>query len=82
MIEVRLERPEDYPRFGFVEAKEFGITDRDGYNFPAFMGMELKPGFFHQRKGKYYESSVYEESLHREEVIAFDQHFSQRGAIK
>lgn len=31
-------RPEYYPRFGFVEAKEFNITDCNGYNYPAFYG--------------------------------------------
>ena len=34
-------RPEYYPRFGFKEASEFGIADAEGYNYPAFMGMEL-----------------------------------------
>ena len=31
-------RPEYYPQFGFKVASSFGITDCDGYNYPAFMG--------------------------------------------
>lgn len=38
-------RPEYYPQFGFKEASEFGIADAEGYNYPAFMGMELIPGY-------------------------------------
>lgn len=33
--------PTYYPRFGFQEAKEFGISTKEGKNFPAFMALEL-----------------------------------------
>lgn len=34
-------RPEYYPQFDFKEASSWGITDSGGYNYPAFMGMEV-----------------------------------------
>lgn len=65
-------RPEYYPRFGFVEAGCFGITDSEGYNFPAFMAMELKEGYLSGVHGKYYESPIYNESLNTEEALDYD----------
>lgn len=69
-------RPEYYPQFGFKEAAEFEITDSDGYNYPAFMGMELVAGYLaNARGGKYYESDIYNDELNREAVKEFDRNF-------
>ncbi len=69
-------RPEYYPQFGFQEASVFGITDSEGYNYPAFMGMELEPGYLTAAQGgKYYESDIYNDELNRETVKAFDVDF-------
>lgn len=66
-------RPEYYPQFGFQEASAWGITDSDGYNYPAFMGMELVPGYLSCAKGgKYYESDIYDDSLNRDIVKEFE----------
>ena len=69
-------RPEYYPQFGFKEASVFGITDSEGYNYPAFMGMELKENYLLEVcGGKYYESDIYNDELNREKVKAFDESF-------
>lgn len=69
-------RPEYYPQFGFVEAGTFGITDCEGYNYPAFMGMELVKGYLSEsRGGKYIESDIYNDELNRMKVKAFDDEF-------
>lgn len=68
-------RPEYYPQFGFVEAKEYGITDSGGENYPAFMAMELKKGYLKKAHGKFYESPIYEDSLNRDSVIEYDKAF-------
>jgi predicted N-acetyltransferase YhbS len=70
-------RPEYYPQFGFVEAGKYGITDREGYNYPAFMAMELKKGYLEGIHGKYYESSVYDDSLNGDAVKEYDKAFRQ-----
>lgn len=71
-------RPEYYPQFGFKEASEFGVSDSEGYNYSAFMGMELKPQYLSEvRGGKYYESDIYNDDLNREQVKAFDENFKQ-----
>jgi len=67
--------PEYYPRFGFVEAKEFGITDYDGENFPAFMAMELKEGYLKNVSGKFIEADIYNDDLNREQAKEFDKKF-------
>jgi len=67
--------PEYYPRFGFVEAKCFGITDRAGENYPAFMAMELKANYLKNASGKFIESDIYNDDLNREQAKAFDRAF-------
>ncbi|MCM1244246.1 MAG: N-acetyltransferase [Roseburia sp.] len=66
-------RPEYYPQFGFKEASAWQVTDSDGYNYPAFMGMELISGYLLCAKGgKYYESDIYDDNLNRNKVKNFD----------
>ncbi|HWT74718.1 MAG TPA: hypothetical protein VN258_08385 [Mobilitalea sp.] len=69
--------PEYYPRFGFVEAKEFGVTDFRGYYFPAFMAMKLKKNYLKDVTGKFYEAPIYDDDLNREQAKAFDDQFCQ-----
>lgn len=69
-------RPEYYPRFSFQEAATWGIADAEGYNYPAFMGMELIPGYLSEAKGgRFYESDIYDDGLNREKVRVFNQYF-------
>lgn len=64
---IRLEEEKDwrkveeyyYPRFGFKESKAFGITTRDGKNFPAFMAIELIEGALSGITGCFHESPAY-----------------------
>ena len=69
-------RPEYYPQFGFKEAVIYGISDAEGYNYPAFMAMELKNGYLKNVcGGKFFESDIYNDELNRETVIKFDKEF-------
>ena len=66
-------RPEYYPQFGFKEASAWQITDANGYNYPAFMGMELISGYLSYAKGgKYYESDIYDDAHNRNKVKEYD----------
>lgn len=66
-------RPEYYPQFGFKEASAWQITDSNGYHYPAFMGMELVPGYLSCAKGgKYYQSDIYDDDLNRDKVRDFE----------
>ena len=70
-------RPEYYPQFGFKEAEVYGIADAEGYNYPAFMDMELKEGYLKEVcGGKYFESDIYDDERNREIVRAFDREFT------
>ena len=72
-------RPEYYPQFGFVAASSYGITDADGHVSPAFFAMELIDGYLTNAKGgKYYESDIYNDSLNKETVKAFDKIFMEK----
>ena len=72
-------RPEYYPQFGFVAASSYGITDADGHASPAFFAMELKEKYLANAKGgKYYESDIYNDSLNKETVKAFDKIFMEK----
>lgn len=67
--------PTYYPRFGFVEAKEFNITTEEGKNFPAFMGMELQEGYLDKVSGKYIEGEIYNERLTKGPAKEYDMQF-------
>lgn len=43
--------PEYYPAFGFVPAREFGLTCEYPEAGDAFMALELEPGWFSDKKG-------------------------------
>lgn len=75
-------RPEYYPQFGFQEASVFGISDNEGYNYLAFMGMELIENYLSKfRGGRYYESDIYDDSLNRDAVKAYDEKFALRETL-
>jgi len=65
--------PTYYPRFGFKEAKEFGVTTKGGKNFPAFMAMELIEGDLTGKQGRFIESSLFE--VNKNEAITYDKKF-------
>ncbi|MCL2377259.1 MAG: N-acetyltransferase [Defluviitaleaceae bacterium] len=67
--------PDYYPRFGFVAASKFNITDCNGRNHPAFMAMELKPGYLANVTGRFIESEIYSDDLNREQAKEFDKEF-------
>lgn len=69
--------PEYYPRFGFKEAKEFGITTARGENYPAFMAMELLYGAFDGVTGSFHDSPLF--YFDREKAKEYDKKF-QAGA--
>ena len=66
--------PTYYPRFGFKEAKEFGITTVTGENYPAFMAIELILGDLEGVIGRYIESPLYNVNI--EKAIEYDTHFA------
>ncbi len=65
--------PTYYPKFGFKEAKEFGITTYSGRNFPAFMAMELQDGYLEGISGKYIEGPIYNEEKTKEAAKRYDE---------
>jgi len=67
--------PDYYPRFGFVDAREFDITDCNGENYPAFMAMELTEGYLKNAVGKFIEADIYNDDLNREQAKEFDKKF-------
>ena len=52
--------PEYYPKFGFKTADNYGITDWNGGNSDAFMGLELQEGALMKLGGRFREYPVYD----------------------
>lgn len=65
--------PAYYHRFGFNNAKEFGISTASGANFDAFMALELYENSLHGITGKYYEDPAFE--VDQEELEVFEREF-------
>lgn len=70
--------PEYYPRFGFREASEYGITTPDGESFPAFMAKELIPGVLKDSAGSFHIPSVYNVDVRK--AKEFDKQFTGKKA--
>ena len=65
--------PSYYHRFGFVNAKEYSITNPDGSNMDAFMVFELEEHSLDGICGRYYESEAFEVS--KDELNRFERNF-------
>ncbi|MEN6310201.1 MAG: N-acetyltransferase [Acidobacteriota bacterium] len=65
--------PKYYQRFGFVNAKKYGITTASGENFDAFMALELFDGALDGITGKFFEDQVFE--IKDDELEAFEREF-------
>ncbi|MDR0716577.1 MAG: GNAT family N-acetyltransferase [Azoarcus sp.] len=63
-----------YPRFGFEDAANFGITTDKGENFPAFMALPLYPGALEGVRGRFIYDPIYT-SLDKAESAAFNARF-------
>ncbi len=68
--------PNYYQRFGFKNAKEFGITTKDGHNFDAFMVLELYPGALTDIKGRFFEDPAFE--INNDEFGEFEKRFPKK----
>lgn len=51
--------PDYYRRFGFKNARAFGITTRDNKNFDAFMALELHENSLAGVKGRFFEDDIF-----------------------
>ncbi|MDR1629016.1 MAG: N-acetyltransferase [Oscillospiraceae bacterium] len=65
--------PGYYPRFGFVNAKEFGVTTPEGENFDAFMGLPLYANALAGVSGRFILDPFYE--IDRNELAEFNKTF-------
>jgi predicted N-acetyltransferase YhbS len=72
--------PEYYHRFGFKNAKEYGITTKDGNNFDPFMALELQTGGFTNVAGRFFEDEAFETK--NEELDEFEKMFPKKEKSK
>ncbi|MDI6617104.1 MAG: N-acetyltransferase [Clostridiales bacterium] len=68
--------PDYYHRFGFINAKEYGIQTSMGNNFEAFMALELCSGGLNGISGRYYEDEVFKTG--KEELEIFEKEFPHK----
>ncbi|HYF81875.1 MAG TPA: N-acetyltransferase [Clostridia bacterium] len=68
--------PEYYHRFGFINAKEYGIQTSWGENFEAFMALELYDGGLNGISGKFYEDEAFK--IEKDELEIFEKGFTYK----
>lgn len=68
--------PDYYHRFGFVNAEKFEIATKEGFNFDAFMALELYPDALAGLKGRFNEDNAFETD--KSELKNFDQLFPKK----
>jgi predicted N-acetyltransferase YhbS len=71
--------PVYYGRFGFVNSKEYGITDTQGNYHDALLALELLPGALKNISGKFFEGEVYDVS--EEELEQFEKNFPYKEKL-
>lgn len=69
-----------YPKFGFVNAKQYNITTDEGENFDAFMALPLYKGALDGISGKFYFDDIY--NVDSKAAAEFDNSFPEREAIE
>lgn len=67
--------PEYYPKHGFVNCEQYGITDEQGNNYDALMAYELQEDGFANIKGKFKEGEIFGECEDEEEIETFTKQF-------
>ncbi len=65
--------PEYYHRFGFKNAKKYGITTKDGQNFEPFMALELQEKSLKNISGKFFEDECF--TTKEAELVEFEKQF-------
>ena len=65
-----------YPKFGFKNAQEYGITTSDNQNFDAFMVLELSPGSLRDIKGAFFADPAF--NVNDSNTEEFDKGFPAR----
>ncbi|ULQ60223.1 N-acetyltransferase [Brucepastera parasyntrophica] len=68
--------PKYYRRFGFVNAKNYNITTKDGDNFEEFMILALSENGLDGVTGKMYQDSVFD--VNPSELVQFEKQFPHR----
>ena len=63
--------PYYYPKRGFKQGRDYGLTDLNGNAWDSFLAMELTPGALNLPGEKFRESDVYED-LPEDEMLAFE----------
>jgi predicted N-acetyltransferase YhbS len=65
--------PNYYHRFGFINAKEYGIKTSSGENFEEFMALDLYDGGLDGISGKFYEDEIFR--IEQGELEMFEKDF-------
>lgn len=72
--------PSYYHRFGFVNAKAYEITTKDGKNFEPFMALELQENGLAKVKGRFFEDKAY--TTQDEALLEFEKKFPPKKKSK
>lgn len=68
--------PAYYQRFGFINAKEYGISTKDGQNFDPFMALELPKNGLAKTQGRFFEEKAFE--IDEDELREFEKRFPEK----
>lgn len=68
--------PAYYQRFGFKNAKEYGISTKDGKNFDPFMALEIRENGLANIQGRFFDDEAFE--INEDELGEFEKHFPEK----
>jgi predicted N-acetyltransferase YhbS len=68
--------PNYYHRFGFDDAHKYGISTKDGHNFPQFMALELQKNGLDNITGKFFDDESFQ--VNEDEFAEFEKIFPKK----
>ena len=68
--------PNYYHRFGFDDARQYGITTKEGQNFPQFMALELQKNGLGEITGNFFDDEAFH--VKEYEFVEFEKMFPEK----
>ncbi len=68
--------PNYYHRFGFDDARKYGITTKEGQNFPQFMALELQKNGLNEITGRFFDDEAFQ--VNETDFLEFENLFPEK----
>ena len=76
---ILLGNPDYYHSFGFINAQEYGISNKEDNNFESFMAIELQNNGLDAINERFFEDNAFD--IKPDELVEFEKNFSYKEKL-